>query len=98
MDTPLPSPREGRTEWTMDEANGHLPELVEAARRIGPQRIVVPDQGVVVTVSAESVVAPKREVTLFELFANSPFAELEGFDETIVKERAPYRGLPTFDD
>jgi len=35
--------------------------------------------------------------SLAALFADSPFARLEGFEETLVRERAPMRAPPDFE-
>jgi hypothetical protein len=35
--------------------------------------------------------------SLAALFADSPFARLEQFDEAMVRERAPFRDVPEFE-
>lgn len=35
--------------------------------------------------------------SLAALFADSPFARLEGFEETLLRERAPVRAPPDFE-
>lgn len=35
--------------------------------------------------------------SLASLFADSPFAPLDGFDDVLVRERSPVRDAPTFE-
>ena len=69
------------------------------ARERGPQRVTVRGQDAVIVLSAADYarLAPAAaKPTLFALFADSPFADLEGFDEQLVRETAPVRDVPDF--
>ena len=85
--------------WKLEDARVRFSEVVRLARERGPQRVTVRGQDAVVVLSAADYahLAPAAaKPTLFALFADSPFAELEGFDEQLVREKAPVRDVPDF--
>lgn len=85
--------------WKLEDAKARFSEVVRLARERGPQRITVRGQDAVVVLSAADYahLAPTAaKPTLFALFADSPFADLEGFDEQLVREKAPIRDAPDF--
>ena len=85
--------------WKLEDAKSRFSEVVRLARERGPQRVTVRGQDAVVVLSAADYarLAPAvAKPTLFALFADSPFADLEGFDEQLVRERAPVRDVPDF--
>lgn len=65
------------------------------ARERGPQRITKRGQDTVVVLSMADyarLVPAAAKPTLFALFADSPFARLEDFDEQLVREKVLVRG------
>lgn len=85
--------------WKLEDAKARFSEVVRLARERGPQRITVRGQDAVVVLSAADYahLAPAAaKLTLFALFADSPFADVEGFDEQLVREKAPIRDAPDF--
>lgn len=84
-------------EWKLEDAKARFSEVVRLARERGPQRVTVRGRDAVVVLSAADYahLAPAAaKSTLFALFADSPFVELEAFDEQLVRERAPVRDVP----
>ncbi|MGH7068215.1 MAG: type II toxin-antitoxin system prevent-host-death family antitoxin [Acetobacteraceae bacterium] len=70
------------------------------ARELGPQRVTVRGQDAVVVLSATDYarLAPAAAgPSLAALFADSPFARLEGFEGAIVRERPLVRGALDFE-
>ena len=85
--------------WKLEDAKARFSEVVRLARERGPQRVTVRGQDAVVVLSATDYarLAPAAaKPTLFALFADSPFADLEGFEEQLVREKAPVRDVPDF--
>jgi prevent-host-death family protein len=83
----------------LEEAKARFSELVRRARERGPQRVTVHGQDAVVVLSAADYarLAPAAaKPSLAALFAESPFARLEGFDDSLLRERAPVRDAPDF--
>jgi prevent-host-death family protein len=70
--------------WSVAEAKTHLSEVIERARKEGPQTITRYGREAVVVVSAEEWAAKtRREGTLAEFFLNSPLRD-SGF---VIPER-----------
>ena len=84
--------------WKLEEAKARFSEVVRLARERGPQRITVHGREAVVVLSAADYarLAPAATTSLAALFAEGPFARLEQFDESLVRERAPVRPVPDF--
>ncbi len=85
--------------WKLEDAKARFSEVVRLARDRGPQRVTVRGQDAVVVLSAADYarLAPAAaKPTLFALFADSPFADLEGFDGQLVREKTPVRDVPDF--
>ena len=85
--------------WKLEEAKARFSELVRRARERGPQRVTVRGQDAVVVLSAADFarLAPAAaKPSLAALFAESPFARLEGFEDSLVRERVPVRDALDF--
>ena len=90
----------GLPAWRLEEAKARFSELVRRAREHGPQRVTVRGQDAVVVLSAADYarLAPAASRrSLAALFADSPFAQLEGFEESLARERTPVRDVPDFE-
>ena len=86
--------------WKLEDAKARFSELVRLARERGPQKVTVRGHDAVVILAAEDYarLAPAAvSPSLAALFADSPFARLERFEETLVRERAPMRAPPDFE-
>jgi prevent-host-death family protein len=86
--------------WKLEDAKARFSEVVRLARERGPQRVTVRGQDAVVILSAaeyERLAPAAAKSSLAALFADSPFARLEHFDEVLVRERAPFRDVPDFE-
>lgn len=95
-----PRPGAALPVWLLEEAKARFSELVRRARDGGPQRLTVRGQDAVVVLSAADYahLAPAAaRPSLAALFADSPFARLEGFEDHLVRERAPVRDAPDFE-
>ena len=96
---PPAHPPSGLPAWKLEDAKARFSELVRRARERGPQRVTLRGQDAVVVLSAADYarLAPSaNRPSLAALFADSPFARLDGFEETLVRERAPLRPPPDF--
>ena len=85
--------------WKLEDAKARFSEVVRLAREQGPQRVTLRGQNAVVVISAADYarLAPAAaKPTLFALFANGPFAQLNGFDTSLAREKAPFRDVPEF--
>lgn len=92
-------PASGLPAWKLEDAKARFSEVVRLARERGPQRVTVRGQDAVVVLSAADYarLAPAAaKLSLAALFADGPFARLEPFDETLVRDRAPFRDAPDF--
>jgi antitoxin Phd len=90
----------GSPAWKLEDAKARFSELVRQARERGPQRVTVRGKEAVVVLAAEDYarLAPAAvRPTLAALFADSPFARLERFEEVVLRERAPVREPPDFE-
>ncbi len=94
-----PDPATALPAWELEDAKVRFSELVRLAYEHGPQRITVRGQEAVVVLSAADYarLAPVvAKPTQFALFANSPFAGLEGFGAQLVNEKASVRDVLDF--
>jgi prevent-host-death family protein len=85
--------------WNLQDAKARFSELVRQARDRGPQRVTVRGEDAVVVLSAADYarLAPAASQTsLAALFADSPFARLDDFEDLLIRERSPVRDLPEF--
>lgn len=90
----------GLPAWRLEEAKARFSELVRRARERGPQRVTVHGRDAVVVLSATDYarLAPAAaRRSLAALFADSPFARLEQFEESLARERTPVRDAPDFE-
>jgi len=85
--------------WRLEQAKARFSELVRVAREAGPQRVTVHGRDALVVLSAEdyarlspSAAAP----SLATLFGTGPFARLDDFEKSLVRERAPVRDAIKF--
>ncbi len=95
-----PRPTPGSATWKLEDAKARFSEVVRLARERGPQKVTVRGQEAVVILAAEDYarLAPAAaSPSLAALFADSPFARLERFEETLLRERAPMRAPPDFE-
>lgn len=88
------------TSWKLEDAKARFSEVVRLAERGVPQHVSVRGRPAVVILAqadyarlASAAVSP----SLASLFANSPFARLDNFDDVLVRERAPVRDVPDFE-
>jgi prevent-host-death family protein len=91
--------------WKLEDAKARFSEVVRRARDTGPQRVTVRGQDAVVVLSAadyakvakpEAAPAKPLPRTLYELFAQGPFARFDDFEATLVREKGPVRDAPEF--
>jgi prevent-host-death family protein len=85
--------------WRLEQAKARFSEVVRLARESGPQRVTVHGRDAVVIVSAEdfSRLSPAGAApSLAALFGTGPFARLEGFEKSLVRERSRVRGAVKF--
>lgn len=85
--------------WEFGKAESRFSEVARLAREQDPQRVMLCGQDVVVVLSAADyarLALAAAEPTLFALFADSPFADLNNFDEQLAHERVPVRDVPDF--
>lgn len=90
----------GSSSWKLEDAKARFSEVVRLARERGPQKVTVRGQEAVVVLAMEDYarLAPAAvSPSLAALFADTPFARLERFEETLVRERAPMRAPPDFE-
>lgn len=86
--------------WKLEDAKARFSEVVRLAKQGMPQHVSVRGRDAVVVLSAADYtrLAPAAAGrSLAALFADSPFARLDRFDEALVRERASVRDAPTFE-
>jgi antitoxin Phd len=91
----------GLPSWKLEDAKARFSEVVRLARECGPQRVTVHGRDAVVVVSAAEYarLAPAAAKTsLAALFADGPFSRLERFEDSLLRERAPVRDAPDFEE
>lgn len=96
---PPRSPAGGLPAWKLEDAKARFSEVVRLAREKGPQRVTLRGQEAVVVLSAQDYarLAPTAaKPSLAALFAEGPFARLEGFGEELPREPARFRDAPDF--
>jgi prevent-host-death family protein len=87
--------------WRLEDAKARFSELVRRARQGVPQHVSVRGQDAVVVLSAADFarLAPAAASSnLAALFADGPLARLDDFETNLVRERAPMRDAPAFDE
>jgi prevent-host-death family protein len=93
------SPRVSATGWKLEDAKARFSEVVRLAQQGKPQHVSVRGQAAVVILAAADYARLAPAATsrsLASLFADSPFARLDDFDDSLVRERAPVREAPDF--
>jgi len=85
--------------WKLEDAKACFSELVRLARERGPQRVTVRGEDAVVVLSAADYarLVPAAAASLAALFAEGPFARLDGFGDDLQHERTPFRDAPDFE-
>src|ERR1700710_2007888 len=81
--------------WKLEDAKARFSEVVRLAESGVPQHVSVRGRSAVVILAAADYarLAPAASSgSLAGLFADSPFARLDDFDDALVRERAPVRG------
>jgi len=87
----------GLLAWKLEDAKARFSEVVRLAREQGPQRVTVRGQDAVVVVSAADYarLAPAATLpTLAALFADGPFARLDGLEDGLARQQEPFRKGP----
>ncbi len=90
----------GLPSWNLQDAKARFSEVVRLARERGPQRVTVHGEDAVVVVSAAEYarLAPAAvKTSLAALFADGPFARLDRFEDSLVRERTRDRDAPDFE-
>jgi prevent-host-death family protein len=85
--------------WKLEDAKARFSEIVRLARERGPQRVTVHGRDAVVVLSAADYarLAPATAGrSLAALFSEGPFARLDEFEDSLVRERAMVRDAPDF--
>ena len=84
--------------WKLEDAKARFSEVVRLAESGVPQHVSVRGRAAVVVLAAADYarLAPAANQTLAGLFADGPFAHLDDFDDTLVRERSPVRDAPGF--
>jgi prevent-host-death family protein len=93
-------PGHGLGSWKLEDAKARFSEVVKLAERGAPQHVSVRGRAAVVILSVADYVrlAPAASSpSLASLFADSPFARLDNFDDVLVRERSPVRDAPDFE-
>ena len=86
--------------WKLEDAKARFSEVVRLAESGVPQHVSVRGRAAVVILAAADYarLAPAAASgSLASLFAESPFARLDDFDDVLVRERSPVRDAPTFE-
>ncbi len=85
--------------WKLEDAKARFSEVVKLAEQGVPQRVSVRGRDAVVILAAETYarLAPAASGSLAALFGEGPFTRLDCFDEDLVRERGPDRGLIEFE-
>jgi antitoxin Phd len=86
--------------WKLEDAKARFSEVVRLAESGVPQHVSVRGRAAVVILAAADYarLAPAASSgSLASLFADSPFARLDDFDDLLVRERSPVRDAPTFE-
>jgi antitoxin Phd len=86
--------------WKLEDAKARFSEVVRLARERGPQKVTVRGQPAVVILAAEDyarLATAAVSPSLAALFADSPLARLEQFEEMLMRERVRMRAPPNFD-
>ncbi|HTW72622.1 MAG TPA: type II toxin-antitoxin system Phd/YefM family antitoxin [Acetobacteraceae bacterium] len=97
---PVPAPPGGTPAWKLEDAKARFSEVVRLALQGQPQHVSVRGRPAVVVLSAEEYarLAPAASSpSLAALFADSPFARLNDFEASLVRERAPMREARDFE-
>jgi antitoxin Phd len=99
-DGPTRTSHNGAAVWKLEDAKARFSEVVRLAQHGHPQHVSVRGQPAVVVLAAAEYarLAPAASSpTLAALFADSPLARLDDFDDSLVRERAPVREAPDFE-
>jgi prevent-host-death family protein len=95
-----PGSGNGAPVWKLEDAKARFSEVVRLAQRGHPQHVSVRGQPAVVILAAADYarLAPAASSTsLAALFADSPLARLDDFEDSLVHERGPVREAPDFE-
>jgi prevent-host-death family protein len=94
------APGSGAAFWKLEDAKARFSEVVRLAESGAPQHVSLRGRPAVVVLSAADYarLAPAaNSASLASLFADSPFARLDDFDDVLVREHAPVRDAPVFE-
>jgi antitoxin Phd len=90
----------GMGPWKLEDAKARFSEVVKLAERGVPQHVTVRGRPAAVILSATDyarLAAAATSPSLASLFADSPLARLDDFDDVLVRERSPVRDAPVFE-
>ena len=94
------SPDHGAASWKLEDAKARFSEVVRLAENGVPQHVSVRGRAAVVILSAADYARLAPAATsgsLASLFADSRFADLDAFDDVLVRERPVVRDAPAFE-
>jgi antitoxin Phd len=89
----------GGAAWKLEDAKARFSEVVRLAQQGRPQHVSVRGHAAVVILSAAEYarLAPAASSpSLASLFADSPFARLDEFEDSLMRERSPVHEAPDF--
>jgi prevent-host-death family protein len=94
-------PGDGRelATWKLEDAKARFSEVVRLAESGVPQHVSVRGRAAVVILAAVDYARLAPAVagqSLASLFADSPFARVDDFDDALVRERSPDRDTIDF--
>lgn len=98
-EAPAASPSAGAPGWKLEDAKARFSEVVRLAQQGKPQHVSVRGQAAVVILAAADYARLAPAATsrsLASLFADGPFARLDDFDDSLVRERDAVREAPDF--
>ena len=94
------NPPKGPPVWKLEDAKARFSEVVRLALHGNPQHVTVRGQPAVVILAAADYarLAPAASSpSLAALFADSPLARLDDFDDGLLRERSTVREAPDFE-
>jgi antitoxin Phd len=94
---PLPVP--GDATWKLEDAKARFSEVVRLAQGRGPQKVTLRGRDAVVVLAAADyarLASAAVSPSLAALFAASPLARADRFDDAVMRERGVTRPPPDF--
>jgi antitoxin Phd len=94
------SSRHEAASWKLEDAKARFSEVVRLAESGVPQHVSVRGRHAVVVLAASDyarLAQAANSPSLAGLFADSPFARLDNFDDGLVRDRPAVRDSPDFE-